>query len=201
MHTPLRVGIFGGAFDPPHLAHVALARAAVEQLQLQRLLVVPTGSAWHKARPLSDGTDRLAMVHAAFDGIPHTLVDDRELRRSGPSYTTDTLAELAAELPGAEFFLLLGGDQAAALLGWHRWQGVLEAATIAIAGRPGADVDPAGPPWRDQPGARWCWIDMPSADTSATDIRDRAARGEDLRPLVPPGVARYIDQHHLYRTA
>lgn len=197
----MRVGIFGGAFDPPHLAHVALARAAVEQLRLDRLLIVPTGWAWHKARPLSAGADRLAMAQAAFADIAHAVVDQRELRREGPSYTTDTLAALAGELPGAEFFLILGGDQAASLLGWHRWQGVLQAATIAIACRPGADFDPAGPPWRDQPGARWCWIDMPSLNTSATDIRDRAARGEDLRPLVPPGVARYIDQHHLYRTA
>lgn len=197
----MRVGIFGGAFDPPHHAHVALAGAAVVQLHLDRLQVLPTGSAWHKVRPLSPAADRLAMAHAAFDGVSGALVDDREMRRTGPSYTTDTLQSLRAEWPGAEFFLILGGDQAASLLGWHGWRELLDGATIAIARRPGADVDAAGPPWRNEPGARWCWIDMPAVDTSATDIRDRAARGEDLHPLVPPGVARYIDQHHLYRTA
>ena len=77
----MRVGIFGGAFDPPHLAHVALARTAVEQLRLDRLLIVPTGSAWHKARPLSAGADRLAMAQAAFADIAHAVVDQRELRR------------------------------------------------------------------------------------------------------------------------
>lgn len=197
----MRIGIFGGAFDPPHHAHVALAGAAVAQLHLERLLLVPTGSAWHKARPLSAAADRLAMAHAAFDQIPGAVVDERELRRDGPSYTTDTLGALRAELPAAEFFLIVGGDQAASLPGWHQWKELLAGATIAIARRPGAAFEPDGPAWRDEPGARWCWIDMPTVDTSATDIRDRAARGEDLRPLVPPGVARYIDLHHLYRTA
>lgn len=162
---------------------------------------MPTGYAWHKARPLSPAADRLAMAQAAFGFIAGAEVDPRELRREGPSYTADTLHELQAESPGAALFLIIGGDQAASLPGWHLWKEVLEAATIAIARRPGAAFEPDGPAWRDHPGARWCWIDMPPVDTSATDIRDRAARGEDLRPLVPPGVARYIDQYHLYRTA
>jgi len=197
----MRVGVFGGAFDPPHHAHVALAEAAVAQLRLDRLLLVPTGHAWHKARPLSPAADRLAMAHIAFDFIPGAFVDERELHREGPSYTADTLHEVQAELPAAELFLVIGGDQAASLPGWHLWKEVLAAATIAVARRPGADFEPDGPAWRDEPGARWCWIDMPAVDTSATDIRGRAARGEHLRPLVTPGVARYIDQHHLYRTA
>ncbi|WPB55221.1 nicotinate-nucleotide adenylyltransferase [Xylophilus sp. GOD-11R] len=202
-HTekPLRVGIFGGAFDPPHHAHVALAEAASAQLRLDRLLLIPTGSAWHKARPLSPAVDRAAMAHAAFDHIAGAAIDERELRRDGPSYTVDTLRELRSEQPAAQFFLIIGGDQAASLPSWHDWNYLLAQATVAIARRPGASFDASGPLWRNEPGARWCWIDMPTVDTSATDIRDRAARGEDLRPLVPPGVARYIDQHHLYRTA
>jgi len=111
---PRRVGLFGGAFDPPHAAHVALARAAVEQLQLDRLHIAPTGVAWHKPLVLSAAADRLAMCRLAFGDLPGIVIDARELRRDGPSYTIDTLTELRAEYPQAELFLQIGADQAAA---------------------------------------------------------------------------------------
>ncbi len=94
---PRRIGLLGGAFDPPHRAHQALARAAIEQMQLSELRILPTGQAWHKARPLSPAPHRLAMARLAFEGLPQATVDDRELRREGPTYTVDTLRELAAE--------------------------------------------------------------------------------------------------------
>ena len=119
MLQPLRIGLFGGAFDPPHDAHLALARAAIDQLALDRLHVLPTGDAWHKSRPLSPGADRLAMCRLAFADLPRVRVDDRELRRDGATYTIDTLAELHAEEPAAQLFLVIGADQAAA---FHRWR-------------------------------------------------------------------------------
>jgi nicotinate-nucleotide adenylyltransferase len=130
-----RIGIFGSAFDPPHNAHVALVQAALEQLALDRLLVFPTGQAWHKARVLSEATHRLAMASWPSMAYDRVTSDARELQRPGPTYTIDTLTEVQAESPGAQLFLIVGGDQAAALPSWHRWREILETAIISIASR------------------------------------------------------------------
>jgi len=200
--APARIGIFGGAFDPPHNAHVALARSALAQLNLDELRILPTGQAWHKAHGLSAAEHRLAMAQLAFGDLPHTRIDDRETRRAGPSYTLDTLRELQDEQPQAQWMLLLGADQAKALPSWHGWQEILSRAIVCVAHRP----DEADPDGRFDPallpglpaGARFASIDLPPTDLSATEIRARAARGEVLNGLVPPAVARYIDLHHLY---
>lgn len=196
-----RVGMFGGSFDPPHLTHVALARAALAQAGLQALHVCPTGQAWHKARQPSAAVHRLAMASLAFADVPGVQVDARELQREGPTYTLDTLRELQREHPGARLVLLIGTDQAAALPSWHGWQQILQMAAVLVATRAGL---PAFDP-QTLPGlpaeASFETLVLPPADTSATDIRARAARGEDISALVPPAVARYIDQHQLYRNA
>ena len=197
-----RIGVFGGAFDPPHNAHVALARAALTQLELAELRVFPTGQAWHKARPLSRAEDRLAMAGLAFADLPGVVVDARETRRDGPTYTLDTLRELRNERPGTQLVLLIGADQAAALRSWHGWEEILSIAIVSIAHR----ADSTGAADRFDPqnlaplpaGSRFESLDLPLMDISATDIRSRAARGADISALVPPAVARYIDRHHLY---
>ena len=197
-----RVGVFGGAFDPPHNAHVALARAALAQLDLAQLRILPTGRAWHKARGLSAAADRLAMARLAFGGLPRTVVDAREVRRAGSTYTLDTLRELRAEQPAAQPVLILGADQAAALPSWHGWQEILSIAIVSVAGRPdqtgaATGFDPEslpGPP----PGARFEPLTFEPTPLSATAIRVRRATGGDIASLVPPAVARYIDQHSLY---
>ncbi|MDM0044378.1 nicotinate (nicotinamide) nucleotide adenylyltransferase [Variovorax dokdonensis] len=197
-----RIGIFGGAFDPPHNAHAALALAAITQLKLDELRIFPTGQAWHKAHGLSAAEHRLAMARLAFEALPGAVVDDREIRRSGPTYTLDTLREMRLQRPDAELMLLLGADQARALPTWHGWQEILALAIVCVAQRP----DPAGRSAAFDPdsltgrpsGARFWTIELPAMEISATDIRARAARGEDLSSLVPPAVARYIDLHHLY---
>ncbi|MBB1077815.1 nicotinate (nicotinamide) nucleotide adenylyltransferase, partial [Rhodoferax sp. 4810] len=130
-----RIGILGGAFDPPHLAHLALAKAAIEQLQLDQLRIIPTGQAWHKPRLLTDAVHRLAMAQLAFAELPQAQVDDRETRRTGPSYTIDTLHELHAEAAGAQLFLIIGADQAQALTTWHAWEQILRSAIICVADR------------------------------------------------------------------
>lgn len=195
-----RVGLFGGAFDPPHEAHVALARAAVEQLGLDELRVLPTGQAWHKARDLSSAEHRLAMARMAFAGVPHATVDERELHRQGPTYTVDTLRELRREHPGAELVLVIGADQAEALHRWRESAELPKLATIAIAER----ARPAGSPVpfdaSDIPGRRWEAVELPPMPISATAIRQRVAAGEGIAHLVPEGVARYIDQQQLYRS-
>ena len=100
--APRKVGLFGGSFDPPHVAHVALAEAALGQLGLDELRILPTGQAWHKSRALTAAEHRLAMARLAFGHLPGAVVDDRELLRAGATYTIDTLRELAAEQPGAQ---------------------------------------------------------------------------------------------------
>lgn len=193
-----RIGVFGGAFDPPHVAHVALAQAALGQLGLHELRVFPTGQAWHKARALTDGADRLAMARLAFADVPHAVVDDRELRRSGPTYTVDTLRELHAACPGDTLLLVVGADQAEALHSWRACDEILQLATVAVAAR--ARPDPHAPPFDASrlPAGSWTAVELPSMPVSATQIRALVGAGQGIGHLVPPGVARYIDRHHLY---
>ena len=198
---PRRIGVFGGSFDPPHIAHVALARAAIEQLRLDVLFVIPTGDAYHKSRALTPAVHRLEMADLAFAQLDCVVVDPRETLRVGPSYTVDTLLELRTEFPGSQLFLVLGEDQARTLGSWHRFSEIPEIATICVAARAesaGAsgtfNATPAG-----FPGLRP--LEMPPMEVSSTDIRLRLAHGQAASPLVFEPVARYIAQHHLYRTA
>jgi nicotinate-nucleotide adenylyltransferase len=195
-----RLGVFGGAFDPPHVAHVALARAAVEQLQLDELLILPTGQAWHKAQALSPPEHRLAMARIAFTGLDRTVIDERELRRPGPTYTIDTLRELKAEQPLAQLFLVMGEDQAVALTRWHEWEAILDLAVICVAARDTAHAR-GQPETALPPQAKSRLLQLPSMPESATEVRAQAAAGAAIDHLVPPGVARYIERHHLYQPA
>ncbi|WP_295856462.1 nicotinate-nucleotide adenylyltransferase [uncultured Xylophilus sp.] len=196
-----RIGLFGGAFDPPHCAHVALAQQAIDELALDLLHVVPTGRAWHKKRTLSPAHDRLAMVQAAFASMPKSAVDERELRRPGPSYTIDTLTELQAQYPDAQLYLLIGADQAGALTQWHGWAEVVRLAIISIARRPDAPSAPGPWAFETSPDARTVALHLPDIPINATQVRDRVAAGQPIDALVPPAVAGYIDFHHLYRPA
>ncbi len=171
------------------------------QLQLDALHIIPTGEAWHKARGLTPAQHRLAMARLAFGGLAGAVVDDREIRRPGPSYTVDTLQELHAENPGASLFLLLGEDQARALTQWKRWEEIPRFAIICVASRAdstGTDGLIDAPPVPGLPVQR---LQMPPVPVSATDIRQRIAAHQGVRPLVFESVARYIDLHHLYQTA
>lgn len=188
--------MFGGAFDPPHRAHRALAQAAMDQLALERLHVFPTGDAWHKERRLSDAVHRLAMARLAFEDLPQVVVDDRELHRSGPTYSVDTLRELQAEYPGAQLHLVMGEDQAAGFHRWHAWEEVARLAVLCVAGR-GSGAGLAA--LRALPGVRVHALQLPQMPESATDIRARLTAGQDIAALVEPAVARYIESHHLYR--
>jgi len=194
-----RLGMFGGAFDPPHLAHVALARAAVQQLGLDELRVFPTGQAWHKSRTLTSAEHRLAMAALAFGEVARAVVDGRELSRNGPTYTVDTLLELRAEQPDADLFLVIGADQAEALHSWHRGEAILSLATLGVAARARPMPDASPFDTSSLPAGRWQAVELPPMPVSATEIRARVAAGQGIDHLVPDGVARYIDQHYLYR--
>jgi nicotinate-nucleotide adenylyltransferase len=196
-----RIGVFGGAFDPPHKGHWALAHTAVQQLGLDELRIIPTGQAWHKARELSPAEHRLAMAHLAFSGLNRVVVDPRETMRSGPSYTVDTLRALHLEFPGAQLFLILGQDQAQALPSWHQWEEIPRLAIICVAARAGFTHDAVHFDVSPDPSQGFRLLEMPPVVLSATDIRRSVANHQDVAPLVFEPVARYIEDHHLYRTA
>ena len=197
----MRLGVFGGAFDPPHVAHVALAHAAVEQLQLDQLRIFPTGQAWHKTQTLTAPEHRLALAEVAFGGLPRTVIDDRELRRPGPTYTIDTLRELKAEYPAAQLFLVMGEDQAISLTRWREWEAIVQLAIICVAGRPSAQAHAGSRPPGLPAQAELRLLRLPSMTESATEVRVRVAQGQGIAHLVPPGVASYIELHHLYQPA
>ena len=202
-----RLGVFGGAFDPPHPAHVALVESAIAQLQLERVHVVPTGQAWHKTRTLTEPMHRLAMARLAFEHLPQVVVDEREIRRAGPSYTVDTLRALQIEFSQAQIYLLLGDDQRRSLQSWHEIGEIGRIAIICAAGRDVAvrawneKLDSPAPPVKlpDTLQARILTLNMPLMPHSATDIRVLAAQEQTLTGLVTPAIERYIHDHHLYR--
>ena len=209
-----RIGVFGGAFDPPHRAHVALAQAAVTELKLDQLHIIPTGDAWHKARAISAGLHRLAMARLAFGDLPGVVVDERELRRVGPSFTIDTLQELQAESPGAQLYLIMGADQLVAFQKWHCWLAILEIAIICIADRAisapnGAQFDVCNEledrfDAYKQLNARFLVLTLPMMSVSATQVRQLVAEGagdtRGITSMVSEAVARYISLNQLYLT-
>jgi nicotinate-nucleotide adenylyltransferase len=191
-----RIGILGGAFDPPHLAHVAMAEAAIAQFQLAELRVIPTGDAWHKPRELSEGHHRVEMSRLAFGHLPQVVVDDMELRREGPSYTIDTLQALVARNPSAQFYLVIGQDQGKALGTWRQIEQIAQRAIICVAERETSGSSEAPVPRHDIPTQVLKLAQLPH---SATEVRARVAHGQPIDALVPKTVALYIQRHHLYQ--
>ena len=192
-----RVGLFGGSFDPVHDAHVALATTALEQLRLDEVRWIPVGQPWQKARQLADAADREAMVRLAIAGEPRFVLDRSELRRRGSSFTLDTVRELVVADPTAERVLILGQDQYASLHTWRDWRELLGLVTLAIANRPGAALAVNTQIARVEHEAML----LPMMEVSSTEVRRRVAAGESIADLVPDTVARYIEQHRLYREA
>ena len=190
-----RVGLFGGTFDPVHNAHVALARAALASLLLDEVRWVPTGHSWQKDHHAVSAEHREAMVRLAMAGEPRFTLSRTEIERAGPSYTLDTVRELHAAEPGTEWVLIIGLDQYARLHTWRDWPVLLGLVTLAVANRPGTDMQPS-PEVQAHPHRA---VPLPMLDISATDIRTRIAAGQDISHLVPPEVARYIETQGLYR--
>jgi nicotinate-nucleotide adenylyltransferase len=199
-----RIGILGGTFDPPHAAHLALARCALEELVLDELLWVPAGQPWQKAG-VSVPAHRAAMVELALQAAdePRFRLERCELERPGPSFMVDTVLALRArpEYAECEWFLLMGQDQYDRLHTWHRWADLLGLVTVAVAVRPTANAPvniqpPAG--LLGHPHRRFV-LNMPPLGLSSSQIRERCARGDDVRPWVCESICRYIDHNHLYR--
>ncbi|MFW6084192.1 MAG: nicotinate-nucleotide adenylyltransferase [Gemmatimonadota bacterium] len=177
MNEPERIGIFGGAFDPPHVGHKIVAMDLVEALELDRLLVVPTARPPHRTTAWPAET-RFAFARAAFAGDPRIEVSDLELRRDGPSYTVDTLERVRAVHPDARLFLVVGRDQYEGFGDWHRPERIVDLAELIVMRRDGRAPRVDGRfPFRR--------VDVTRVDLSSTEVRDRLAEGRSVRYLVP----------------
>jgi nicotinate-nucleotide adenylyltransferase len=203
MNHPKRMGMFGGSFDPPHTAHIALAKHAIAQFDLAELRIIPTGDAWHKARTLTPSPHRLAMTRLAFADMPQATVDAREIDRQGATYTVETLEELKAEQPEADLYLFIGADQANAFKTWHRWQDILSLATVVVAERLQSGQGGMASQWHNAVSPDVQRLDMPSLNVSATEIRAHVAQGPHpaaaMSAWLPAAVQHYIEKHSLYR--
>ncbi len=191
-----RVGIFGGSFDPVHLAHVALAEAALVELRLDQVLWIPAGQPWQKERAITAAEHRVAMVQLAIAHEARFALDRIETQRAGISFTLDTVRALSAADPLTQWFLLIGQDQYAALHTWRDWRTLLGLVVLAVANRPGDRRSPHP----DVQGFPHRMVPLPMLDISSTDIRRRVGQRADISHLVPPLVARYIETHGLYRS-
>ncbi len=181
-------GVLGGTFDPVHNGHLAIARAALEQIPLDRVLFVPARrSPLKDSVPAASDEDRLAMLELATKDEPRFAVSRIELERPAPSYSVDTLGALAGE---GRLFLILGADAAADLARWRDPDRVKRLATLVVAPRRDAPA----------PDAATIVLDAPLVDVSARDLRERAAASRSLRYLVPDAVERYIEERGLYRS-
>lgn len=214
---PDPVGLLGGTFDPVHLAHLALARAALDRLGLAQVRWIPAGQPPHRHAPHTSGADRIAMVRAAIAGEPRFLLDVSEVDSAAPSYTVPTLERLRGELGAARpLVLLMGADAFRGLTNWHRWEALFGLAHLAVATRPGFPLDALPAPlaarlaacrlaeadFARQPAGGIHVFELVAGTVSATEARALIAAGAPdakLRELLPAPVLDYIRHHHLYR--
>lgn len=212
------LGILGGTFDPVHLAHLALARAALDRLGIAQVRWIPAGHPPHRVSPQATPEDRLAMVRLAIGGEPRFVLDASEVNSSAPSYTVHTLERLRRHYgPAKPLVLLMGADAFRGLRTWHRWEAILGLAHIAVATRPGFPLTAldatladlfgrcrlASADFSQEPAGGIYSFELVAGTVSATEVRTLAAAGapdDKLLELLPAPVLDYIRQQHLYRT-
>lgn len=192
---PLRIGVFGGTFDPPHVGHLVTAVNVRHALDLDLMLLMVNNVPWQKvgSRPITPAGDRLAMVVAAVADVDGLEAGDHEIVAGGHSYTADTLAALAEEYPGAELFTVVGDDAAAGIRTWERADEVVGRSQMVVVDRPGepveldADID-------------WVRVEVPRLEVSSTDLRERWVDGRPLDYLVTDEVLAVVAERRLYST-
>jgi nicotinate-nucleotide adenylyltransferase len=190
-----RIGILGGTFNPIHLGHLLIAQDALEATGLDRVLFIPASTPPHK--PLDGNaraTDRQRMVKLAIAGDLRFVLDDREIRRGGKSYSVDTLTELRRRYPRADFYFIIGADSLGELHLWKDARQLVKLCQFIAVTRPGYRPKPAR-----LPGLRYRLLDTHPCAISSCDVRQRLRRGQTVRYLVPAAVARYIERHKLYQ--
>lgn len=200
----MRLGVFGGTFDPVHLGHLILAEACREACALDRVWFVVAGSPPHKPEGRTPVADRLEMARIAVAGHPAFEVSEVEARRPGPHYSVETLDAIADERPGDDLFFLIGADSLADLPFWRQPDRIAALATLVVVNRPGIDPDPRAEPPAPAlgPSARPILrVSIPPIGIASHDLRARAASGRSIRYLVPRGVEAYITAQGLYPPA
>ena len=202
----MRVGVFGGTFDPVHFGHLILAEQCREQGRLDEVLFVPAPRPPHKPQPVARFDQRVEMLALALAGNPVFRIDEIEKDREGPSYTADTLAELRRRRPGDDFWLLVGSDVVGDLHLWYEPRRLLETAGLLVMDRPGRPAPDGrelgarlGLP-ADRP-PRLVVVEAPRIDIASRDLRRRAAEGRSLRYLLPRAVECYVHDRRLYQGA
>lgn len=201
------LGILGGTFDPIHLGHIALARQALIELDIEQILVVPNADPPHKQdQPVTPAVEREAMVALAIANEPELVLSRLELEREGPSYAVDTVAEVAGRSVGEgrpEPWFILSSEAFEAFDMWRDPERILESCRLAVAPRAGADPAEAARMVASFPGFedRFSFLDGPMLDVASTEIRQKVARGELIDDLVPDAVADHIREYRLYETA
>lgn len=207
------MGVFGGTFDPIHYGHLRTAFELLQALHLAEVRFLPCGDPPHRGEPLADASLRLEMVRIATEEQPGFVVDDRELKRQGPSYSVDTMAELRKEYPDRSLCLILGMDAFLGLPGWHNWQELIGFGHIVVAHRPGWTAPRTGALGEllekhgsgrieDLHQATFGRIYVHAVtqlEIASTDIRDLVAAGHDPRFLMPDGVRSLIIETGCYR--
>jgi len=207
------IGIFGGTFDPIHFGHLRTAFELLQALRLAEVRLMPAGSPPHRGVPLCDAEHRLAMVRAAIVGQPGFVVDDRQIRRDGPSYTVTTLRELRAEAPARPVCLIVGMDAFLGLPQWHDWRSVLELAHVVVAHRPGWAAPASGAlgdllaergtarveDLHETVAGRIHVRSVTPLEISSTDLRNLIVSGSDPRYLLPDAVRAIIRDTGCYR--
>ncbi|MDE7361166.1 MAG: nicotinate (nicotinamide) nucleotide adenylyltransferase [Oscillospiraceae bacterium] len=196
----IKTGIFGGAFNPVHNGHVNLAKEAIEQLKLRRLLIVPTFESPHKSTKLLPFDERAEMCRLAFSGISdkcEVTVSDIEREMGGVSYTINTIRELARRFPGEQFYLLIGGDMLFSFKDWYKYESILKESKVCAVAR-GGDSFTDMLEFAAEMG-RVKVLPTNVVDVSSTEVREKTASGGDISELVPQSVAEYIAEKNLYR--
>jgi nicotinate-nucleotide adenylyltransferase len=211
-----RIGIFGGTFDPPHLGHLAAARAVQDALDLDRLLLVVANDPWQKSptRQITPAEDRFAMAQALSEEIPGAEASRIEIDRGGPSYTVMTAEALVAQAaeagrPPPEIYLVVGADLVADLGTWERVEDLKRLVTLVVVSRPPLPpADGPAPRTADGPAPRtphtpppgWTvrWVDGPAVDVSSSAVREQLTRGEPIDKMVPNEVVHCILRRNLY---
>lgn len=205
----MRIGIFGGSFDPPHNGHLMVALDAMEALSLDRLLVVPTGVQPLKTGQRTSSEHRLAMTRQCFDGLPRIEVDPIEIERGGLSFSVDTVEAYRRQWPLADLHLLIGEDAAAGFTRWREPERLLSMAQLVVLSRTmndamtAATTSPASDEWMTSFGAHALIqrLAIRRVDVSSTEIRARVNEGRSIRGFVPDAVAAHIATHGLYLQA
>ncbi len=192
----LRIGLFGGTFDPPHVGHLVTAVNVMHALHLDLVILMVANVPWQKegSRTITPAQDRFAMVEAAVAAVPGLVAGDTEIRAGGPSYTVDTLRSLRqqnAEYANATFFTIVGDDAAAGVPTWERFQELTELTQLVVVDRPGAPVVLS-------PDIDWIRVEVPRLDVSSTDLRSRFTDGRPLDYLVTQPVLGVIRERSLY---